>query len=161
MADAQAIFDTHRDSVYGLCSGAYTETQLQVWFEGRTPEMYRSAIEGRQVWLVERDGRVLGFVGFVPGEVTLLFVRHDAAGIGLGKRLFAFGLEIAEAGFDGPLTVVATRNSQRFYQAHGFAAVESQTFVRGQPEQHFEVVKMQRPPGVTLQIERTAMETAR
>jgi len=144
LADAEALFETHQDSVQNLCAGAYSEAHLAVWFDGRSPEIYRPAIEAHQIWLAEQHGRVLGFVGFVPGEVTILFVRKEAAGLGLGKHLFALGVAKAESGFPGPLTVVATQNSQRFYQAHGFLPVEEQTFVRGNPELHFKVVRMQR-----------------
>jgi GNAT superfamily N-acetyltransferase len=160
MADAQALFDVHRDAVQTQCAGAYSEAQLRAWFEGRRPDMYRPAIEAGHIWLAECNSRVLGFVGFDPGEVTLLFVRHEAARVGLGKRLFAFGLEQAQAGFDGPLTVVATRNSQPFYAAHGFAAVETLTFLRGQPALHIEVVKMQCPARATVPTDRTRLETA-
>jgi GNAT superfamily N-acetyltransferase len=144
MADAQALFEAHQDSVQNLCAGAYSEEQLAVWFEDRSPEIYRPAIEAHQIWLAEQSGRVLGFVGFAPGEVTLLFVRKEAAGLGLGTRLFAFGLAKAESGFSGPLTVVATQNSQRFYQSHGFAPVERDALVRGKAQIQIKVVKMQR-----------------
>ena len=148
-ADSQALFDAHQDSVQNLCVGAYSAAQLAVWFEGRSPEIYRPAIEAHQIWLAVRHGRVLGFVGFAPGEVTLLFVRKEAAGLGLGKRLFALGLAKAASGFSGPLTVIATQNSQRFYQDQGFLPVEEETFIRGEAEIQFQVVKMQRFMAVT------------
>jgi len=144
LVDAEALFEAHQDSVSKLCAGAYSEVQLATWFEDRSPDIYWPAIEARQIWLAEQNGRVLGFVGFAPGEVTLLFVRQEAAGRGLGKRLFAFGVAKAESGFKGPLTVVATQNSQRFYQGHGFLPVEEETFVRGKAEIQFKVIKMQR-----------------
>lgn len=149
MGDAEAIFDAHRDSVLNLCAGAYTEAQLRVWFEGRSPTIYQAALEAGRIWLAESAasaetaGRVLGFVGAVPGEVTLLFVRPEAAGHGLGARLLALGVSSARAGFDGALTVVATSNSRRFYERHGFAFVEPQFFVRGALDTRFEVLKMQ------------------
>ena len=111
LADSQTLFKAHQDSVQNLCSGAYSEAQIAVWFEGSSPEIYRPAIEAHEIWLAERSGRVLGFVGFAPRQVTLLFVRKESAGLGLGKRLFALGLETAESGSTEPLTVVATQNS--------------------------------------------------
>ena len=78
LADAEALFDAHQDSVHQLCAPAYAPAQSLVWF-------------------------------------------------------------------DGPLTVVATRNSQRFYEARGFVAVEENSFVRGESKLHFAVVKVQRP----------------
>jgi GNAT superfamily N-acetyltransferase len=117
---------------------------MQTWFEGRTHEIHHPSIEAGQVFLAERHGRVLGFFGFVAGEVTLLFVRPEAAGAGLGSRLLTLAVECASAGHEGPLAVVATRNSQRFYEKHGFTAVESSFFVRGAGDMHFEVVNMRR-----------------
>ena len=147
LEDSPAIFDAHQDSVLNLCSGAYTPVQLETWFEGRTHEIHHPAIESGQIVLAEQQGRILGFFGFVPGEITLLFVRPEAAGSGLGSRLFTLAIGRAEADHEGPLTVVATRNSQRFYEKHGFIAVDSSFFVRGASEMRFEVVDMRRETG--------------
>ncbi|GAA0760849.1 GNAT family N-acetyltransferase [Ideonella azotifigens] len=144
LADSQAVFEAHQDSVLTLCAGAYTPLQMQTWFEGRTHQVHWPAIQAGQILVAEREGRVLGFAGFVPGEVTLLFVRPEAAGSGLGGQLFRLAMAQAEIGHDGPLTVVATRNSQGFYERHGFVAKEASFFVRGAAELRYEVVNMQR-----------------
>jgi GNAT superfamily N-acetyltransferase len=145
LADASALFEAHQDSVLNLCTGAYSQEQMNAWFSGRSPEIYQPALEARQIWLAERPDQVMGFVGFAPGEVTLLFVRQAAAGLGLGKRLFALGMLKAASAFAGPLTVVATLNSWKFYQHQGFVPLAEESFARGQPEVHFPVVRMQRP----------------
>jgi GNAT superfamily N-acetyltransferase len=142
--DSLAIFEAHRDSVAGLCANSYTAAQLETWFEGRTHEIHLPAIHAGQVFIAERAGQVLGFFGFVPGEVTLLFVRPQASGAGLGSRLLALALEHAAAGHTGSLAVVATKNSQRFYEKHGFAAVGESSFVRGAAQLHYQVISMQR-----------------
>lgn len=147
LADSPAIFDAHQDSVRHLCAGAYTPSQLQTWFEGRTHEIHHPAIVAGQVLIAERAGRVLGFCGFVPGEITLLFVRPEAAGSGLGSQLFALAVEYATVGHQGALNVVATTNSQGFYEKQGFIAIEPSFFVRGASDMHFEVVKMRREVG--------------
>ncbi len=145
LSDAQALFEAHVDSVQNLCTGAYSEEQLAVWFEDRSPEIYRTAIETGQIWLAEQDGSVLGFVGFQAGEITLLFVRRRASGLGIGERLFRLGMQKAESGFGGPLTVVATENSRSFYQKFGFVPVCRDFFVRGKQDVHIDVVVMRRP----------------
>ena len=150
LEDSHAIFDAHRDSVLHLCAPAYTPTQMQTWFEGRTHAIHHPAIEAGQIVIAEQQGRVLGFFGFVPGEITLLFVRAEAAGSGLGSRLLALAIERAEAGHEGHVIVVATRNSQAFYEKHGFTAIEDSFFVRGASGMRFEVVDMRleaRPGG--------------
>ena len=140
--DSLAIFDAHQDAVLTLCQSAYTPAQMKIWFEGRTHEIHHRAIQAGQILLAERHGRVLGFAGFTPGEVTLLFVRPDTAGTGLGRQLLHLAMDRARLHHAGPLTVVATRNSQGFYEKHGFVAVEASFFVRGTPDTRFEVVNM-------------------
>ncbi len=57
--------------------------------------------------------RVLGFVGAEPLEVSLLFVRPEAA---------------------GPLKLVATRNSQAFYERLGFVPMQRCETLRGRAQ---------------------------
>jgi GNAT superfamily N-acetyltransferase len=119
-----------------------TAQHIEAWFAGRSPEIYRLALEQAHIWVAESEARILGFVSAEPGEVTLLFVLPEASGQGLGGRLFRRGLSVASAAFDGPLTVVATKNSEAFYRRYGFEPVEEQAFVRGSAELHYPVVRM-------------------
>jgi predicted GNAT family N-acyltransferase len=59
--------------------------------------------------------------------------------------LLALGMARAQQGFDGPLTVVATRNACEFYRRHGFVPVAEETMLRGSAQVPVEVVRMQRP----------------
>jgi len=148
--DADELFEVHQTSVRGLCSSAYSAQHIEAWFEGRTPEIYRPALEGGHIWVAESETRIVGFVGAEPGEVTLLFVLPEVSGQGLGGKLFEHGLFVASAAFDGPLTVIATKNSEHFYQRYGFESVEEQAFVRGSAELHYPVVRMlQRSRGLS------------
>lgn len=102
LADAPAVYDAHRDSVLHLCAEAYTPAQMAAWFEGRSAAIHHPGIEAGRMTLAERDGRVLGFCAAVPGEVTLLFVRPEAAGSGLGGHLLHVAVLRARQGHDGP-----------------------------------------------------------
>lgn len=145
LADAPAVFAAHQDSVLKLCKDSYSAQQMAIWFEDRTHEVHHPAIEAGQVVLAEDQGRVLGFFGFVPGEITLLFVRPEAVGTGLSGRLLALAIDRARVGHAGPLTVLATRNARRFYEKHGFSVVAQTFFERGAAQVRFEVLEMQRP----------------
>ena len=142
--DADAVFAVHQRSVHALCAADYPAEHIAAWFTGRSPAMYARPIAAGQMWVAEGGGRLLGFVGAEPGEVTLLFVAPEAAGQGVGRQLFEFALAVASQGFDGALTVVATKNSAAFYARFGFLAAEEQAFIRGEPPLHYPVVKMLR-----------------
>jgi N-acetylglutamate synthase-like GNAT family acetyltransferase len=142
--DSVAVFEAHRDSVMNLCRSSYTPAQIETWFEDRTHEIHYPSIKAGQLYIAEKGSRVLGFFGFCPGEVTLLFVRPEAAGSGLGSHLFTLAIKHAQAGHSGPVVVLATANSRRFYEKHGFTAIEESFFVRGTTETKFKVFKMQR-----------------
>jgi predicted N-acetyltransferase YhbS len=141
-ADAAAIFEVHQASVHGLCKEKYSAEHLAAWFQDRTPDIYSPAISEGGILVAEHEGRVLGFVGAEPGEVTLLFIRPEVVGKGLGHRLFELGLSMARASFNGAVVVVATTNSEKFYERWGFLAVEQQSFSRGQQQLLYPVVKM-------------------
>lgn len=140
--DAGAIFLVHKASVHGLCAQWYSSEHMAAWFKDRTPEIYLPALAAQQIWVAESQGSIVGFVGAQPGEVTLLFVLPKVAGQGIGSALFAQGLSMAQGTAGSPVVVVATKNSESFYSAHGCVAVEQQWFERGPEGLRYPVVKM-------------------
>lgn len=149
-ADAAAMFAMHKESVHSLCRSAYSPAEIDAWFWDRTPAIYEQALAEGGIHLACAQGEVAGFVGFTRGEVTLLFVSPRHAGLGLGRALFELGLARASAGHQGVMVVVATRNSQRFYERYGFVEVERQAIIRGAPEVQIEVIRMERPGSAGL-----------
>ena len=140
--DAQSMFIVHQAAVYELCARSYSPAHMEHWFEGRTPDIYSPAIGDGQVWVAELNGSVVGFVGATRGEVTLLFVLPQHTGQGIGSALFKHGMAMAEGNSPDPVTVIATKNSESFYAAHGFVAVEEQWFEREGKSLRYPVVKM-------------------
>ena len=140
--DAGAVFAVHKASVHGLCGTHYSISHIDAWFEDRTPEIYRVALEAGKIWVAEESRSIVGFAAAEPGEVTLLFVSPAHAGCGIGKKLLELALSKATQGHTGPITVVATLNSSSFYEECGFEAVEEQAFVRGQHGLRYPVVRM-------------------
>ncbi len=75
------------------------------------------------IWVDERDGRVVGFVGLNDGEVTHLYVEPAAQSAGIGTAL----LEHVKTESAGDLRLwVFQRNdgARRFYERHGFRLVQ-------------------------------------
>jgi putative acetyltransferase len=73
------------------------------------------------VCVAERDGEIVGYVGFDPDWINHLFVHPDAQGQGLGPRLLAKALE------DGRRrrlwTFQQNTRARRFYEARGFVMI--------------------------------------
>ena len=149
--DAATLYVIHQRSVKAFCAAHYSEAHLAEWFLGRSAAIYQDALHAGRIWLAEADGRVLGFVEAIAGEVTLLFVAPDASGQCVGQQLLEHGVRLAAAMGQGHVTVIATLNAVSFYERHGFQSVEDQYFERGDPPRRYDVVKMVRaaPPLVS------------
>ncbi|MED5617634.1 GNAT family N-acetyltransferase [Ideonella sp. BN130291] len=161
-ADAEAMYALHKASVFQLCRHAYSEIELNAWFFGRSPDIYQSGLSSGEIEVACIAGQVVGFVGAIPGEVTLLFVDPVHSGRGFGRALFERGLSKASQGFVGQLLVVATRNSAPLYRRYGFRPVERVALVRGDPAVNIEVIRMERPSNGSPNpsIERTSSSCA-
>jgi len=122
-ADATAVFEVTRDSVAGLATTHYTAAQIAGWMGDRTPATYLEGCESGRIRVAEQDGRVVGFVDAVPGEITRLFLLPEVARQGLGRALMQAGLQMARAGGRETLRIEATLNAVPFYAKFGFQPV--------------------------------------
>ena len=85
----------------------------------RTLEGYLEAIENNEMFVVERDGRILGFGHSLPGEIVGIFVATEYKGTWVGKVLFKKALEIASKRTER-VKLEATLNAVSFYEQFGF-----------------------------------------
>lgn len=127
-ADAETVFAITRASVEGLARDHYSAAQIAGWMGDRTPGTYRAEAASGRIKVAELDGRVVGYVDAVLGELTRLFLLPEAAGQGIGKALFAVGLRQAREGHAGPVRIEATLNAAPFYARQGFRKVGEGTF---------------------------------
>ncbi len=92
----------------------------------------RLMVDGRQrFWLLEDGGSALGFADFGLGEqpgvaeLRACYLRREAWGLGLGRRLMARLLrDMIEKGYHGASLYVmeGNRRARRFYEAAGWRA---------------------------------------
>ncbi len=79
----------------------------------------------QEVWVVERAGRgLLAMLVVHGGRVEHLMVDPDVTGQGIGSRL----IELAKSRAEGSLdlwTFQSNLGARRFYERHGFEAVET------------------------------------
>lgn len=82
-----------------------------------------SYVTDNPVYLLEGDGRVLGFYGLTKEDGTLLldklFVDIDAIGKGHGRRLWIHAIETARLLGYRDITIGSDPNAASFYQAMG------------------------------------------
>ncbi|VWB14987.1 GCN5-related N-acetyltransferase [Burkholderia lata] len=141
--DVGDIYAVHRDSVFNLCAGHYTQQQIEGWLDGRDPSMYLAAVTDGAIWVAD-DGGICGFVETAGDEVTKLFVRGNSAGSGVGARLLEHAVsEIANGGHVRAY-LEATTNARPFYERQGFEVVGHGRFSHGRSQVELEIVKMER-----------------
>ena len=73
------------------------------------------AIAEHQVWVLEADGRVIGFHRVIPGE--------PAIGAGHGRRLWEHAVEVARACGASAMELDAEPNAMGFYRRMGAVRV--------------------------------------
>ena len=119
VADAAACAHVYtRSKAYALpdVPEPHTETQIATW-------MAEIAIPTMDVWVADVDGVVVAQMMLAPGWLHHLYVDPSWMGRGLGDRFMA----LARQRQPGELQLWAFQTNgrgRRFYERHGFAAVE-------------------------------------
>jgi GNAT superfamily N-acetyltransferase len=77
---------------------------------------------GERYVVAERAGRLVGYAALRERELTAVFVRPSAAGIGLGRELVRRIEAVAARSGATALAVDAARPAVPFYRALGFSS---------------------------------------
>jgi len=121
--DAARLHELHTAAVRQLCAPHYAPDIIDGWLANRTPSGYLEAIERAAIFVVEHEGRIVGFGEAAAGFVVACYVEPTLARRGVGSTIMAHALTIARRGHDGPIRVDATLNAAAFYERFGFRAV--------------------------------------
>ena len=121
--DAARLHELHTAAVRQLCAPHYTPDIIDGWLANRTPSGYLPAIERAAIFVVEHEGRIVGFGEADAGFVVACYVEPTLARRGVGSTIMAHALTIARRGHDGPIRVEATLNAAAFYERFGFRAI--------------------------------------
>jgi GNAT superfamily N-acetyltransferase len=116
--DAAGIADLFLDSFHATYAFplAHPDDEVRGWIRDRL-------IPNDEVWVADDDGRVVAMLALAPGWVEQLYVAPDRLGEGLGSRL----IELAKSRQPDGLqlwTFQVNERARRFYERHGFVAVE-------------------------------------
>ncbi len=117
--DAAAVADVWLRSYTAALPGvrrAHTDDEVREWFRD-------VVVPGRETWVVEADGAVVGLMVLGPDEIDQLYLDPDWRGRGLGDRLVGLAKERYPGGLS-LWTFQVNEAAGRFYERHGFVAVE-------------------------------------
>jgi len=121
--DLSAILDINLRSIFETCSSHYPENVLRQWIGNRSEENFEKSLSSNQLFVVEDEKRITGFLDVIPGEILAVYVYPEEERKGYGTKLLIEGIERAKQK-DVNVIVFASLNAVGFYAKHGFEAVE-------------------------------------
>ena len=118
-ADADVVADVWLRSYTAALPGvrrAHTDDEVRAWFRD-------VVVPERETWVVQAGGTVVGLMVLGPGEIEQLYLDPDWRGRGIGGRLVGLAQQLFPSGLS-LWTFQVNEPALRFYQRHGFVAVE-------------------------------------
>lgn len=143
--DAPRIHELHTASVSALCSGHYPADVIEGWLLNRAPDGYLAEIERGDLFVAERNGRVVGFGEATAGKVVAVYVDPAVILQGVGRAILRHAVTLARRGYAEPVRLEATLNARDFYARAGFREVRRSTVTRNHVD--IPVIVMEMPAG--------------
>jgi putative acetyltransferase len=125
--DTDALADIVFDAVRNGPS-LYTEAQRAAWVPVRRGgEEWAERLQGQLIAIARDEARAVGFMTLAPqGYIDFAFIRPEAQGSGLFRRLFNMIEEKARSQNEPRLWTHASLMAQGAFAAVGFVVVERQ-----------------------------------
>jgi ribosomal protein S18 acetylase RimI-like enzyme len=120
--DDAAIGRMHVASIRELCRAHYRPAEIEAWAAPRGVGFYLEAIEGKEFYLAEDEGELIGFGTLNPagGEVEAVYVHPAAVRRGVGLKLLrTLEARGRESGLES-LHLCASLNAVEFYERAGY-----------------------------------------
>ena len=147
--DAPEIARLFYETVRSVNRADYSEEQVEAWAPGvPDPEEWNSRVADCRTLVAEDCGEVVGVVELEgDGYLDRFYVRKDAVGRGVGRKLYeALEREARARGLRRVFTE-ASITARPFFERQGFRVVREQTVtVRGVPMTNFAMQKPLPPP---------------
>lgn len=133
-ADLPVIAEIQEDSILTLGRRVYGRARAEAWARFGIEQSHDLLSQG-EFFVAEAHGRVLGVSGWSPDAeradsawIRYVFVRPEAAGLGIGRRLVATAEHAALAAGRDRLMLWASLNALGFYGALGYQQVRRATW---------------------------------
>ena len=127
--DAKEICDVFIESVSTLCRPEYNSEEIEYWNSNKTPKRVQEWIENENFYfLVAEDlERIcgVGFIDYTTGELYACYLRPEAKGFGVGRKLMSLMILEAKQRRLKKVFLKASLNAKKFYEQQGFTVVTS------------------------------------
>jgi len=120
--DGEAVGVVHRSSIREICSSHYGPEKIEVWARPRPPGHYERAILGKEFYVGEEGGEIVGFgtLNAETCEVEAVYVGPAATGRGVGMKILrTLEGRARELGLER-LRLDSSLNAVGFYERAGF-----------------------------------------
>jgi GNAT superfamily N-acetyltransferase len=116
--DAEAIGDVFLESFHATYAFplAHTDDEVRAWVGERL-------IPNDEVWVAVDGDAIVAMMALAPGWLKQLYVAPGRLGEGIGGVLLALAKQRQPAGLE-LWTFQVNARARRFYESHGFIAVE-------------------------------------
>ena len=130
--DAPEIVRLFFETVRSVNRADYSDEQLEAWAAGvPDPEEWHARMAGRRTLVAEEGGEVVGFAELeYDGRLDMLYVRKDAVGQGVGRRLYEAVEREARGQGLGWIFTEASITAHPFFEQQGFRVVREQMVSR-------------------------------
>ena len=120
--DAPAIVRLFFDTVRKVNREDYSEEQVEAWAPGvPDPGEWHTRMNGRRTLVAEEEGGVVGFAELEDdGHLDMLYVREDAVGRGVGRRLYEAAVREARGKGLSRIFTEASVTARPFFERQGF-----------------------------------------
>ena len=96
---------------------AHTDDEVRTWIRD-------TLVPDHETWVATENDRIVGMLALAPGWIEQLYVAPDRLGHGIGSRLVTVAKERQHEGLS-LWTFQVNDRARRFYERHGFVAVEA------------------------------------
>ena len=127
--DASEIARLFYGTVRSVNRADYSDEQVEAWVPGvPDPEELHARVVGHRTLVAEEGGEVVGFAVLEgDGHLDMLFVRQDAVGRGVGRRLYEETEQAARGWGLGRIFTEASITARPFFERRGFRVMREQT----------------------------------
>jgi putative acetyltransferase len=129
--DAPEIVRLFYETVHSVNRADYSDEQLEAWAPTvPDPAEWHARMAARRTLVAEEDDAVVGFAELEGnGHLDMLYLRKDAVGRGVGRRLYEVLEREARGRRLGRIFTEASTTARPFFERRGFRVVRKQTVV--------------------------------